>query len=82
MVIIPITHAPKAQPVTDEPRDFCRTMQRNADGSWAATAPISIELPNGGKVRLDATTVRERTIVINGIDVARFLDERCGSQAR
>jgi hypothetical protein len=82
LAIVTSPHSPKAQAVNDEPHDWCRNMRRNADGSWAATAPINIELPNGGRVTLGATTLRERAIVINGLDVAKFVDQRCGSKDR
>ncbi len=62
--------------MADPQYDFCRSFQRNDDGSWTAVESVLLEAPNGSATIAPGDTFAPG-VLIAGVDLAEWLDEHC-----
>lgn len=57
----------------------CEGFRKNSDGSWTAAHPKPFDIGNVRQFRINNTTFAYRAFSIGGVDLASFLDKKCGS---
>ena len=59
--------------------DTCKCVRRRADGTWICISDCTLEAP-GGRIQLTRGRVFKPGMVFMGLDVAKWLDQICGTR--
>ncbi len=62
-------------------QNLCEDFQRNPDGSWSPTHPITIQDQNGGQILVPGMSFHSGEIFM-GVDLAAALDQQCRKALR
>jgi hypothetical protein len=76
-----IASALLAAPASAQQNPTCKDFQRNPDGSWSPTRPVTIQDQNGGQI-LGPGMSFHPGVLFMGVDLAATLDQQCGKARR